>query len=203
MLSIHRLVKARGISHGRKWAKKKNNQNKIKNSFLSYLKMSYQITCSEKISNQILNIIFLPSIGLLQAKTWIGQSESCIFQKVSNRCTAVTIWTSPQWIWWEQASVCCENRQRRTGIICSGFTREQSWKFMHTHLETMALTNRPQTVRYLQQNAILRWCKHLPTCFVLQHEIPGLLFRFINELDIYALILRVKLLSLIIITMFL
>lgn len=74
---------------------------------------------------------------------------------------------------------------------------------MHTHLETMALTNRPQTVRYLQQNAILRLCKHLPTCFVLQHEIPGLLFRFINELDIYALILRIKLLSLIIITMFL
>lgn len=176
MLSIHRLVKARGISHGRKWAKKKNNQNKIKNSFLSYLKMSYQITCSEKISNQILNFIFLPSIGLLQAKTWIGQSESCIFQKVSNRCTAVTIWTPPQWIWWEQASVCCENRQRRTGIICSGFTREQSWKFMHTHLETMALTNRPQTVRYLQQNAILRCvniCRHVLYCST---KFPGSYF---------------------------
>lgn len=123
------------------------------------------------------NFNVLPSIGLLQAKTWINQSESCIFLKVSNGCTAVRIWTPPQWIWWEQASVCCENRQRRTGIICSGFTIENNWKFMHTHLETMALTNRPQTVRYLQQNAILRWCKHLPTCFLLQHDIPGFLFQ--------------------------
>lgn len=134
-------------------------------------------------SNFYFNV--LPSIGLLQAKTWINQSESCIFLKVSNGCTAVRIWTPPQWIWWEQASVCCENRQRRTGIICSGFTIENNWKFMHTHLETMALTNRPQTVRYLQQNAILRWCKHLPTCFVLQHDIPGFLFQLKKyELDI-------------------